>query len=433
MFLVSHVCGPLIGLAMVSSLLMLDERSDFPLLVITGGVLAFWIYPVLLRLLGAFEILAFVSLQHLAAVILFTSFHYGGPSSPFFFWLLVVPLFGFFYLADSPRLRILVVVALVAEIALFFELYHLLEPARDRIPEAALGTVGLVSTLCASVYVSLMAWSHARLLASHSDLRRESDAHRRTAGELRLARDAAEAASRAKSEFLAMMSHELRTPLNAIIGFSEVMHAEQFGRLGDRYRGYAKDINESGQHLLEIINDILDIAKTESGRIELDDVEIDIAVAVEGALALVRSRAEKAELRLEARLPVGLPQLRADPRKLKQMLLNLLSNAIKFTPPGGTVTVGAKADRTGLTISIRDTGIGIAETHIDHVTRPFYQVDNSLARRHEGTGLGLSIVEAMMKRHGGALRLESALGDGTTAFLDFPSTRLCAREGLDAA
>jgi signal transduction histidine kinase len=204
------------------------------------------------------------------------------------------------------------------------------------------------------------------------------------------------------------------------------MSMETFGPLGNvRYRDYAADIGDSGTHLLEIINDILDIAKMEAGKLEIADEVVDVGAAVTAASRLIRARAEKAGLALVVDLPAELPPLRADARQLKQMLLNLLSNAVKFTPDGGRVEVRAAVEpQGGLGIVVADTGIGIAPEHLARVVEPFFQVDSSLSRRHEGTGLGLTLVTAMVREHGGELHLESEFGKGTTATISFPRERL---------
>jgi signal transduction histidine kinase len=243
---------------------------------------------------------------------------------------------------------------------------------------------------------------------------------------LRLAKEEAEAASRAKSQFLANMSHELRTPLNAIIGFSQLMVAEKLGPIGnDKYRSYIGDIYQSGKHLLGIINDILDLSKAEAGKLDLTEDVVDIRHAIEDSCRLIRPRVEHAGQRLTLLLPASLPQLRVDERKLKQILLNLLSNAVKFTPAGGAIEVGAGFDeRTGVAIVVRDTGIGIAAEHIAKVLEPFFQVDGAWSRRQEGSGLGLPLVAKMMAAHGGRLALDSELGKGTAARLEFPLSRV---------
>jgi signal transduction histidine kinase len=246
------------------------------------------------------------------------------------------------------------------------------------------------------------------------------------AGDLSLARDQAEAASRAKSEFLASMSHELRTPLNAIIGFSEIMKYETLGPVGSvQYRGYAEDINDSGQHLLSLINDILDLSKVESGVDELIEENIEVPEILESVLRLVQQRAENGGLELELDIPQDLPSLRGDERKVKQILANLLTNAIKFTEPGGRVTlkVWCRVD-SGFVFQIVDTGIGIAAENIPKALSQFGQVESSLNRNCEGTGLGLPLSKGLVELHGGYLDLQSQVGVGTTVTVRFPATRI---------
>ncbi len=240
--------------------------------------------------------------------------------------------------------------------------------------------------------------------------------------ELCRSRDAAELANRAKSEFLANMSHELRTPLNAILGFSEVICGEVLGPLGDpRYREYAHDIHRSGKHLLEIINDILDLSKVEAGRLEIHPRPVDVSELVASTLRLVHERAQMADL--DVRVEITPPDLafHADSRLCKQILLNLLTNAIKFTPARGRIELRAErlADG-GCRFIIADTGIGMSEEEVARALTPFGQVDSVLTRRHEGTGLGLPLVAAFVAAHGGKFRIDSEKGRGTTVTIDLP-------------
>ncbi|MFN3513648.1 MAG: ATP-binding protein [Phenylobacterium sp.] len=235
----------------------------------------------------------------------------------------------------------------------------------------------------------------------------------------------AEAANKAKSEFLANMSHELRTPLNAINGFSEIMVGEMFGPLGDgRYKGYAQDILSSGQHLLALINDILDMSKIEAGKMTLKFEPLALEEVAEDAVRLVRNRAETAGLDLGLQFPADLPEVEADYRAVKQVLLNLLSNAIKFTPRGGEVSIRAELRQDSLgervRISVRDTGIGIAEEDLARLARPFEQVENQHSKTTQGTGLGLALTKALVEMHGGALDLKSAPGEGTVVSFSLP-------------
>jgi len=246
--------------------------------------------------------------------------------------------------------------------------------------------------------------------------------------ELTSAKLNAELSSRSKSEFLANMSHELRTPLNAIIGFAEIIENEILGPC-EAYKEYASDIRSSGRHLLAIINDILDVSKIESGLLEVHEEQIDVGEVIESVVMMVRSRAQGGAVKLELDVPVELPALSADIRKLKQILLNLLSNAIKFTAPEGTVTVRAWCGTdSGHVFQIKDTGIGIALDDIPRVLTPFQQVSGELNRKHEGTGLGLPLAKALAELHGGSLDLKSRLGVGTTVTVQLPNSRVVLSE-----
>jgi PAS domain S-box-containing protein len=245
------------------------------------------------------------------------------------------------------------------------------------------------------------------------DLSREAD--------LRTAKETAEAANRSKSSFLANMSHELRTPLNAIIGFAEVLTGELLGPLGaPKYLEYARDIKESGDHLLQLINHILDLSRIEVGRYELRKESVVGEDLVKDALRFVALSAQAARVNLHHEADGSLTPARLDRRAIRQVLLNLLSNAIKFTPAGGTITVSTRCDADSLDIAVADTGIGIPKSELGRLGKPFEQVANPLTRDHKGSGLGLAISKALVEMHGGTLRIESAAGKGTTVRLKLP-------------
>jgi signal transduction histidine kinase len=265
------------------------------------------------------------------------------------------------------------------------------------------------------------------------NLKRTSEAYEKRgtelaefAEELRSARDLAENASRSKSEFLALMSHELRTPLNAVIGFSEMIKGETFGPVGSvKYREYATDIHASGQHLLLVINDILDLSKIEAGAEELLEETVMVADAANTARMLVQGRAERGGVIVKLDLPEQPLIVLADRRKLKQILINLLSNSVKYTEKGGTCTLKVRGDRLeGMTFTITDTGIGIAADDLPHVMSRFGQVHNKLNRKQPGSGLGLPLTKSLIEMHGGTLSIESAVGAGTTAKIHLPPERV---------
>jgi signal transduction histidine kinase len=244
--------------------------------------------------------------------------------------------------------------------------------------------------------------------------------------QLRLAKEAAESANRAKSEFLATMGHELRTPLNAVIGFSEIMLNEVLGPVGnEQYKGYLRDIHAGGCHLLEVINNILDLSKAEAGRLELVERRVEIAPMIETVLRMVRPRAADAGLVLKASVPPGVPALRGDEPKLKKIMLNLLSNAVKFTPSGGRIEIeAAPTPRGGLSIAVRDSGIGIDEANLATMLEPFRQADGSLSRSYGGVGLGLPLAQAFAELHHGTMTIASRPGEGTSVTLEFPPDRV---------
>jgi len=263
-------------------------------------------------------------------------------------------------------------------------------------------------------------WSDGRLvrLEMATDITERKIAER----QLSQAKQQAEAASQAKSRFLATMSHELRTPLNSILGFSEMIQNQLLGPIETQaYVEYAEHINVSGRHLLDLISDILDLSKIEAGKFELEVVPLSIPHLVHSVLSLTRERARRQELSLDTDLPADLLPLYGDERAAKQILFNLVSNALKYTKSGGHVVVGAWSDPDGsVTLTVADTGIGIPEDQINRVLRPFEQADNRYSRAFGGTGLGLSLVKGLVELHGGTLRLDSTQGRGTVVSVRFP-------------
>lgn len=269
----------------------------------------------------------------------------------------------------------------------------------------------------------------AELRETNQTLESEIRERERVELKLREAKQRAEIASRAKSDFLAMMSHELRTPLNAVIGFSEVLRGEALGTLGnDKYREYVGYIHTSGSELLARINDILELTKMDGEDFALLVEPVDIEEMFKGVEPIVREKANAAAIKLTTEFARDLPQLKADPRALKQVLLNLMMNAVKFTRAGGRVALDARSDRQGrMILRVSDNGVGIDPEHLSQVLQPFSQADSSLGRKYEGSGLGLALAHKLVKLHGAELYIDSEVGAGTTVTITFPKDRILRR------
>lgn len=306
------------------------------------------------------------------------------------------------------------------------------DPEKAALPPPSRGRSDELDSVFASFRTMRQRISDALAARRHSEteLKRlnqslESEVRRRTA-DLRAAKDRAERASQAKSDFLANMSHELRTPLNAINGFSEMMEHEILGPLGNaHYRAYAADIRRSGSHLLAIIDDVLDMARIEAGRVVPDTSLLDLATVLDEAAEMAQPLADNAQLTFCRTLSPALPAVYGDARMIRQIVFNLLTNAIKFTPPQGRVELSAEmAADGGLVIQVTDTGIGVAPDDRERIMQPFEQVSSPFSRNHQGTGLGLPLALRFVALHDGRLELDSAVGVGTRVTVTLPSQRL---------
>ncbi|NQU73095.1 MAG: HAMP domain-containing histidine kinase [Candidatus Omnitrophica bacterium] len=265
-----------------------------------------------------------------------------------------------------------------------------------------------------AVCAIVLAWSVWKILAIFNwEIKERLESSMEEASK---AKRVAEIASKTKSQFLANMSHELRTPLNAIIGFSEVLKDESFGSLNDKQKEYANDILKSGEHLLSLINDILDLSKVEAGKIELRLTEFNLKTAIENILSMIKEKAMKQNIHISLDLKEDTGIIKADERRVKQIMFNLLSNAVKFTPDGGKIGIEAKLAEDKVLISVWDTGIGIEEKDRDKIFKEFEQIDSEYARKYTGTGLGLALTKKLVGLHGGRIWFESGGKDKGSRF-----------------
>jgi two-component system cell cycle sensor histidine kinase PleC len=296
--------------------------------------------------------------------------------------------------------------------------------AADRQASIVIG-LGLAMLSLPLILMLMLNREISRRVEREIALDRETEKVRETNAELVLSRRHAEEANQAKSTFLANMSHEFRTPLNAILGFSEIIRDKLVGRDLDRYANYGADIHHSGEHLLNIVNDVLDVAKVEAGKLELREEKIEVRTIIRGSLLAVEQQAAVGGIYLTSATEEISASICGDRTRLEQIVINLLSNAIKFTPPGGSVYIAAAAARDGgLSLRIRDTGIGMSREEISRALELFGQVNNSLSRQFDGTGLGLPLAIQLTELHGGTLTIESAPGSGTTVAVCFPANRI---------
>ena len=434
LFVIGHLFGTPVGGVIVAYIRVADPTAGARMWLLAGGVAAFLLYPLALRLIGRFDLLALLSMEHLTLVILFGAYHYGGATSPFLPWLVPIPIIAVLHFGTRVAPRALVLGVLAAQLFAFF-LLDLLGPGfPTHIASSRLAAAGIFSVLGAITYVAIMALYYSEtIVEQQAELRHEILRHRKTAKELRDARDDAEQASLAKSQFLANMSHELRTPLNAIIGFSEIIGGEMLGPVGTaQYAAYSKDIARSGMHLLKMIGDILDLARIETGSFTLADNEFDLVALVDTTARQLQPLAELRGIATTvsaARRPI---HMRGDEPRVKQIIINLMSNAVKFTERGGSVRTAVTQDaQRRIIVKVTDTGIGIPPADLHRIMLPFEQGQRTTERAAGGTGLGLPLARELALRHGGTLTLESELGRGTTATVTFPVERAIARPRVE--
>jgi signal transduction histidine kinase len=422
-FLVSHILGPFIGSVVPISIFVLDPYPGYDVAVLAASIAAFWIFPFLLRAGVPYNPLALVSIENLIFCILWSCYFYGGVTSPTLAWVLVIPLLAFFYLGSSKSLRIAVMTLFATNVTIFGVFYFFGFHVNSSIPVAAMQGLGLVSTSAAAVYVAMMALYYAKILASQSELESEMRQHVATASALRAATEEAERASAAKAEFLAKMSHELRTPLNAVIGYSQILLEDAQLEGDDASIADLTKIHMAGQHLLKLVNEILDLSKIEAGKMELDLQETDLTELLLDIAEGAKPAATHNRNEFVSDIPLNLGAALCDADKFRNMAGQLLDNAAKFTH-NGEIRLAARREAgetdDQLVVDVIDTGIGIALDQLTNLFEKFTVLDDSSTSKYGGTGLGLALSQRLCKLMDGEVSVESELGKGSRFTIRMP-------------
>ena len=423
MFIISHVFGPIIATPIPLFLWVADPHPWPHVPILAASIYGFWPFLALVKLFPrAYTPLAMLSVLNLSFAVLWGSYNYGGTSSPFVMWFVLTPLLAFMYLGSNWTTRIFVFSQIVLGIGAFFGCY-LLASFPVHIPVEDMVVAGVLSALGSNIYVFMMAAYYSSVVDSQSELIKEIERHQDTLKKLTLAKNEAERANGAKSEFLAKMSHELRTPLNAVLGYSEILleDAELDGR-GEQIADLQK-ISAAGKHLLAMVNDILDISKIEAGKMAVHLEDLDLDLLIDEVEATARPLAAKNANAFLVERGEHLGIIRADATKLRQAIFNLLSNAAKFTQ-NGTVTLSVRrfGESTGdwIEVAVTDTGIGISREQQRALFSNFTQANSKIAAVYGGTGLGLSLSQNLCRLMGGSIEIESELGTGSRFAIHLP-------------
>lgn len=428
-FVLTHLFGPLMSQSMCVFLYRTDPAPGFPCYTVIACVWMFWLLPFVLKYTKSIKIAAFVSVELLAFTSLFGAYFYGGALSPCIPWLIIALLLGFFYFSDR---QMLIVGLFSANIAIFSAAYFI-NGFPDTVSLAALAPVGWISIVSATLYMSWMAIYYSQIMSLTSQTEREAELY---VGQLRAAKERADAANHARTIFLSKMSHELRTPLNAVIGYSELILENMApDSSNELWKKDIKSINAAGRHLLSLVADVLDLDKIEVDELALKVETFLLRDLVDQVVATVEPLASANGNALRVVSSVLDERVTTDQTKLRQILVNLLSNAAKFTA-NGSIVMMLRIDRraTGHSVDFQviDTGIGIAEADAQRLFADFEQVSAETSHTYGGSGLGLALSQKLCVLLGGSITVRSELGKGSVFAFRIPSS-LVATTSKDAS
>ena len=427
-FLISHLFGPFLGSAVPIALYLLDPTPGFEVAVLAASIFGFWIFPFLLKKFGNYNQLAILSVENLIFCILWSCYFYGGIKSPTLPWVLTIPLLAFFYIGPSTVLRTIVIALFAANVMAFLGLAVVAPPPPNDLPSADMEWLGIVSTVAVALYVTMMALYYAKVYESQAELEAEMREHLATASELRRATTDAERAGAAKAEFLAKMSHELRTPLNAVINYSEMLLEDAVDEGDEDSINDLNKIHSAGQHLLKLINEVLDLSKIDAGMMGVFNEEAFIPAIVRQVTDDMRQAASNKGNVISVDIDSSIGTAYIDQQKLQQILSQVLDNAVKFTKSGliGVRAAGVEnSDPEMMSIEVKDTGIGIGEHELPTLFEHFTVLGDASSSKYGGTGLGLALSQRLCRLMGGDIKVQSKLGEGSSFTIIVP------KRGLD--
>jgi signal transduction histidine kinase len=420
-FVFTHIFGPALSQSISIFLYMTDPNPGYACWVVIVCISAFWSLPFVLKWTGNLSITALMSVQLLIFTSLFGAYHYGGVSSPFLPWLIISLMLGFFYHSEK---AVAIFALFSANVAVFY-FFYAINGFPQIVPLEQLATVGWISILSATIYMSWMAIFYANIMSMRSELEREAERHRSTSVRLRQVKEEADKANASKSIFLAKMSHELRTPLNAVIGYSEILfeNFEEDGKNEEKLLDLQR-INSAGKHLLSLVNDVLDISKIESNKTELNVEDVDLSSLASDVVTTIRPLMTKNNNKLIIDCPAELGVVRTDATKLRQIVLNLASNAAKFTDKGNIYMHFRRDKRLGgdwIEVQVRDTGIGMNKVELGRLFQNFSQATAETSGKFGCSGLGLAISQKLCSQLGGAITVVSEPGIGSSFNMRVPA------------